>query len=120
MNNIYGLIIVQAESISDSEGKKALNDTANRVLVMMALYEELFLSGNYSEVSTKNYLPLLVEKIISNFSNRSIVKLNITIDECHIDPKKLSSLGLILNELLTNIMKICLHGQRFGYYKRGS
>lgn len=114
MNNIYGLIIVQAESISDPEGKKALNDTANRVLVMMALYEELFLSGNYSEVSTKNYLPLLVEKIISNFSNRSIVKLNITIDECHIDPKKLSSLGLILNELLTNIMKYAFTGRDSG------
>ncbi|MCJ7648083.1 MAG: hypothetical protein MUP85_05680, partial [Candidatus Lokiarchaeota archaeon] len=68
MNNIYGLIVLQAESLTDPEGKKALEDTANRVLAMMALYEELFISGNYSGVSIKNYLPILVEKIISNFS----------------------------------------------------
>ncbi len=114
MSNIYGLIVLQAESLTDPEGKKALDDTANRVLAMMALYEELFISGNYSGVSTKNYLPLLVEKIISIFSNRSIVKLNITIDECNIDPKKLSSLGLILNELLTNIMKYAFTGRNSG------
>ena len=114
MFTIYGLILLQAESITDPEAKKALDNTANRVQAMMALYEELFLSGNYSEVSTKNYLPLLVEKIISNFPNRSIVKLNLAIDECHIDPKKLSSLGLILNELLTNIMKYAFTGRDSG------
>lgn len=114
MSTIYGLIVLQAESLTDPEGEKALDDTANRVLAMMALYEELFISGNYSGVSIKNYLPILVEKIISNFSNRSIVKTNITAEDCYIDPKKLSGIGLILNELLTNIMKYAFTGRDSG------
>lgn len=114
MNTTYGLIVLQAESLTDKEARKALDNTASRVQAMITLYEELFISGHYNEVSMKKYLPLLAERIISNFPNRDIVNLTVTSDEFTLDEKKLSSLGLIVNELLTNIMKYAFVGRKSG------
>lgn len=114
MNTTYGLIVLQADAVKDPEAKKALDDASNRVQAMITLYEELFISGNYSEVSMKNYLPMLAERIIANFPNREIVTLNVSSEDFVIDEKKLSGLGLIINELLTNIMKYAFVGRNSG------
>lgn len=114
MNTTYGLIVLQADAVKDPEAKKALDDASNRVQAMITLYEELFISGNYSEVSMKNYLPMLAERIISNFPNRDNVKLTVDSGDFTIEEKKLSGLGLIVNELLTNIMKYAFIGKGTG------
>ena len=114
MNTTFGLIALQAESVKDIEAKKALDNASNRVQAMITLYEELFISGHYSEVSMKNYLPLLAERIIANFPNRDIVKLNVTSHDFALNEKIISSLGLIVNELLTNIMKYAFVGKDSG------
>lgn len=114
MNTTYGLIVLQSDAVKDPEAKKALEDASNRVQAMITLYEELFISGNYSEVSMKTYLPMLSERIIANFPNRDLVKLNVSSDDFIMDEKRLSSLGLIINELLTNIMKYAFKGRNSG------
>ena len=114
MNTTYGLIVLQSDAVKDPEAKKALEDASNRVQAMITLYEELFISGNYSEISMKTYLPMLSERIIANFPNRDLVKLNVSSDDFIMDEKRLSSLGLIINELLTNIMKYAFKGRNSG------
>jgi two-component sensor histidine kinase len=114
MNTTYNLIVLQSDSVEDLEAKKALDNASNRVQAMITLYEELFISGHYSEVSMKNYLPLLTERIIANFPNRDIIKLEVKSEEFSLDEKKLSSLGLIINELLTNTMKYAFEGRANG------
>lgn len=114
MNTTYGLIVLQAESVKEPEAKKALDDASNRVQAMITLYEELFISGKYSSVSMNKYLPMLAERIIANFPHRENVILNVISDEFELDEKKLSSLGLIINELLTNIMKYAFTGRESG------
>jgi len=114
MNTTYGLIVLQADAVKDPEAKKALDDASNRVQAMITLYEELFISGHYSDVSMKNYLPMLAERIIANFPNRDNVTLKVVSDEFAIDEKILSGLGLIINELLTNIMKYAFVGRESG------
>jgi two-component sensor histidine kinase len=114
MSTTYNLLVLQSESLTDKEAKKAIDNAASRVQAMLALYEELFITGSYSDVSLKNYLPALAEKTISNFPNRKIVKLKVDSDECTLSEKKISSLGLIINELLTNIMKYAFAGKDSG------
>lgn len=114
MSTTYNLLVLQSDSSPDPETKKALDNAASRVQAMLALYEELFVSGHYSEVSIKKYLPLLAERIISNFPNRKIVALKVNSDEFTLNEKKISSLGLIINELLTNIMKYAFVGRDSG------
>ena len=114
MNTIYGLLILQANTLKDQAAISALEDSANRVQSMMALYNKIYLSPDFQKISVSDYLPYLTEEIIKNFPNSKSVKLENKIDDFILDSKRLQPLGIIINELLTNIMKYAFIGRTNG------
>ena len=114
MNTIKSLLFLQADSLQDPTVVAALNDAESRVESMMLLYDKLYRSDGFRELSVKEYLPLLVDEIISNFPNKEIVKVEKHIDDFILDADTLSPLGIIINELLTNIMKYAFTGRSSG------
>ena len=105
MNTIKSLIMLQAQSIKDPMAVQALEDTASRVYSMMLLYDKLYRSADYTEMSVQTYLSPLVDEIIGNFPNSGAITLEKHFDDFSIDAKTMQSIGIIVNELLTNIMK---------------
>jgi len=105
MNTVTGLMFMQLETLKDPQAVKALEDARNRVISMMVLYDKLYLSYDFREISFAEYLSPLVDEIVSNFPNREIVKIEKNIDDFKLSSKMMSSLGIIINEILTNIMK---------------
>ena len=81
---------------------------------MMVLYNKLFDSPNYDSVSVVGYLSSSVDQILTNFPSRDAVRIEENIDEFELDAGKLQPLGIILNELLTNIMKHAFTGRSDG------
>ena len=71
----------------------------------MLLYDELYKSESFTDVSMRKYLSALVESIIANFPNAESVAVESHIEDFWISAKKAQTLGIILNELTTNIMK---------------
>ncbi len=65
-------------------------------------------------VSMQDYLPTLVDEIIRNFPNRQIVKVEKYMDDFILDAKRIQSLSIIINELLTNVMKYAFVGRNKG------
>ncbi len=114
MNTIYGLLILQANTLKDKTAIDALEDSANRVQSMMALYNKIYQSPDLQNISLSDYLPYLADEIIKNFPNSKSVKLKNKIDDFTLDSKRLQPLGIILNELLTNIMKYAFIGRKKG------
>ena len=114
MNTIYGLLFLQAETLKDSRAVKVLEDAANRVKSMMVLYDKLYQSEDFQEISVPVYISSLVGDIIRNFPNRGSVKVEKNIEDFVLDIKKIQTLGLIINELLTNIMKYAFTGRNSG------
>lgn len=114
MNTIYGLLALQASSLTNTSAITALEDAGNRVKSMMLLYEKLYKSDIFTELSVLAYFPPLIEEIIANFPNRSKVKLEMRIADFVLEAKKLQPLGIIINELLTNIMKYAFVGRDDG------
>lgn len=105
MNTIVGLLGLQAAMLEDPVAIEALKDTESRVSSMMVLYDKLYRSVDYTELSIKEYLPSLIEEILANFPNRRMVKVEGKIEDFVVAGKKLQSIGIIITELLTNIMK---------------
>ncbi len=105
MNTINALLTLQAGRLSDPPVKAVLKDAASRVQSMMVLYDKLYQSAGFKTMSIQDYLPALVDQIIKNFPNSDIVKIEKDIEDCVLSAEKLSPLGIIINELLTNIMK---------------
>jgi PAS domain S-box-containing protein len=105
MNTICGLLMIQAENPDNDSAKNALYDAAGRIRSMMVLYDQLYRSDGFREVSLEKYFPPLINEIISNFSSAKNVTVSTDIDDIYADTDLLSPLGIIISELLTNIMK---------------
>jgi two-component sensor histidine kinase len=91
--------------MTDPGAVAALNDARRRMQSMMVLYDKLYRSEGFRELSAKEYLVPLVREIIDNFPNKEIVTIEMHVEDVILDIERLSPLGIIVNELITNIMK---------------
>jgi two-component sensor histidine kinase len=81
---------------------------------MEVLYDKLYQSIGSEPVTVKNYLPSLVNEIVRNFPGSTKVKVETSIADFVINARTLQPLGIIINELLTNIMKYAFIGRSSG------
>ena len=114
MNTIKGLLALQLTAEENSSAAASLRDAESRVQSMIMLYDRLYCTDNYRELPVKEYMNLLVEEIIASFPNRGIIKVKTEIDDFILNVNILSPLGIILNELLTNMMKYAFTGRESG------
>ncbi len=111
MNTIGSLLSLQAQAVKEPSAISALEDAIRRVQSMGILYDKLYRSADFTEVSVKDYLPALVDEIKANFLNGQSVTVEKRIDDFLLDAKRLQPLGIIINELITNIMKYAFKGR---------
>lgn len=114
MNTIKSLLNLQAATLQEPLAVGALIDASSRVQSMTVLYDKLYQTELFKNVAFQVYLPTLIQQIIDNYPNSSSVKLETLIDDFVLDPKILSVLGIIINELVTNIMKYAFAGKSGG------
>ncbi len=114
MNTIKGLLTLQIEAEENPSATASLRDAESRVQSMIMLYDRLYCTENYREFSVRDYLTALAEEIIGSFPNRGIVKVETKIEDFILNINTLSPLGIIVNELLTNMMKYAFVGRDSG------
>ncbi len=108
---IGSLLSLQVNSISNPEAISVLQDAIGRVDSMQLLYEKLLLTDDYQILSVKEYLDSLVDDIIRLFPENNKLTVKKQIADFQIDLKRLSPIGIIVNELLTNVMKYAFEGR---------
>jgi PAS domain S-box-containing protein len=114
MNVVMSLLSLQSDTMKDPSAINAMQDAGNRIRSMMLLYDKLYRSSDFREISTRGYLTTLIGEIVNNFPKRGSVTIETYIDDVILDAKTLSPIGMILNELLTNIMKYAFTGRGNG------
>jgi len=112
---VASLLSLQVQSTTEAEVKNALQDSISRVQSMRILYDKLLLRDDYNEVSVKNYIESLVASIITVFPKTINITITTRITDFNLISKKLFHLGVIINELLTNIMKYSFIGRMSGH-----
>ncbi len=115
MNTIYGLLLLQAGTLKDSVAVNALEVAANRVKSMQHLYDKLYRAVASTELSVQDYLPALIDEIVKNFPNVKNITIDKRIDDFTLSSKILQPLGIIINELMSNIMKYAFTGKDSGH-----
>ncbi|MBP8081670.1 MAG: ATP-binding protein [Spirochaetes bacterium] len=114
MNTLIALLSLQASSLKEPSAIEALKEAQNRIHSMVLLYDKLYVSENFNSMSIAGYLPVLIDEIISNFPKSYEVTVEKHIDDFIIDAKILQVIGIITNEIITNIMKYAFTDQQNG------
>lgn len=120
MSIIASLLSLQAQQQREEGAVAALKDAVGRVQSMMLLYDKLYISDSFLSLSARTYLGALVDDIAVNFSSSPRIEVEKDIEDFVLDAKLLQPVGIILNELLTNVMKYAFAGRKAGRVRVGA
>ncbi len=114
MSTMMSMLTLQSDMLKDPTAVAALKDARSRMQSMEVLYDKLYRSENLWAMSIRDYLPPLADEIIAIFPNSAIVKIEKHVEDFVLGVHVLFPLGMIVNELLTNIMKYAFIGSKKG------
>ena len=114
MGVINALLSMQSDAQDNPEVTNILMDAASRVESMRVLYDKLYQSDNFQKLSLREYISSLTQDIIGIFPKRCPVRLLVDIEDSDLDQKLMSTLGIIVNELITNSIKYAFAGRADG------
>ncbi|MCX6138796.1 MAG: PAS domain S-box protein [Ignavibacteriales bacterium] len=117
MTTMMALLRLQSDSFDDPIVKAAFVDSSARLHSMEVLYDKLYRSADLHGISIGEYLSSLADDVVKNYPNSGKVTIEKEFDDFKIEVKKLSPLGIIINELLTNVMKYAFEGRKNGVIK---
>jgi len=112
-NNMYTVKSMLSLQAGEHEGDAAgtiLNDAASRVHGMMTLYDRLYKYDAKQNINIQKFLPPLVSDITAMFGTTIQAKTTVPASDLSLSSKTLSSVGIIINELITNSMKYAFTG----------
>ncbi len=103
---ISSLLSLEMPKLKDETARAVFMNARTRILSMSGIYEQLYGSGNLESVSLAKYVTDLANMILKTYSIRSRnLLLETNLEEIQLDLRRTVPLGLILNELITNILK---------------
>ncbi len=114
MHTMVSLLSLQAHTVNNPEAAAALNDAGSRFKSMEVLYDQLYRTEKHDQSSLKVYLTNLIDELVRLFPTRDLIEVTTEIDDFRLDTKRLTSLGIITNELVTNSMKYAFEGREQG------
>ena len=104
LQTISSLLGLQSHSVEDEKVKLAFLEGQNRVHSMALIHKRLYESEHLGAVDFKDYVSQLSHNLINSFGKGNIVEY--TIDSTvNLSIEKAVPLGLIVNELITNVLK---------------
>lgn len=103
---ISSLLELQASRLDDNPAQDILLASKNRILAMSLIHENLYHSDNLARIDFADYVRTLAQDLFRAYCDNAESRLIFDLQPCQItDNDTAISLGLILNELVTNAIK---------------
>lgn len=103
---VSAMVTMQAKLLPDAAARQALADTERRIQAIAQVHRKLYTSEDVDAVAMDEYLKALVEELQATWSTpvnpRTIL---LEAEALHLHTDKAVSLGVIVNELVTNACK---------------
>jgi PAS domain S-box-containing protein len=114
MATVVSLLNLQAETIDEPVARDALLTAAGRVHSMMLLYEKLYTGEMVGSAKASDYIPALIQEILNNMNAPIPITPVISVADIDLEIKTLQSLGILINELVTNALKYAFTASQQG------
>ena len=107
---VSSLLYLQSENIEDKEAKLAMKEAQNRVRSMVLIHQKLYNKDQLVGINTQEYFSDLTNDIFESHQfNGNSIKYKLEVQPLILDIETTTPLGLILNELITNVLKHAFH-----------
>lgn len=108
------LLTMHSRRLDNPKAIEALMDARSRMQSMGVMYQKLYCSANFIEMSIIDYLPPLIKEVADHFPNRDTVTIKSDMADFPLNTRVLSPLGMIAYEIISNTMKYAFTGRNEG------
>lgn len=106
MEFISSLLHLQTEHLADDSAIAALKESENRVASMSLLHRNLYQEEEHTNINIQSYLNQLIDNISDSYEiNKAGIEVKKELAHMLIDVDRAIPIGLIINELLSNVFK---------------
>jgi two-component sensor histidine kinase len=102
---VSAFVHLQASAVADHAARSALQDTQRRIEAIGQVHRRLYTSDDVQAVDMAAYLDSLVRELAESWSGAVGARLRLTAEPVRLDTDRAVSLGVIVNELITNACK---------------
>ena len=115
---VSSLLLLQAAHSKNEDTVAALDTMRLRIHSMALLHETLYLSDNLSRISFADYMTRLVQHLMNSIGPAvSRVSVDLAIPPVEFDMDTTVTVGLLVNEIITNAVKHAFPGDRRGHIR---
>jgi PAS domain S-box-containing protein len=112
---ISSLLLLQSKYVKDEETREMFKESQNRVRTMALLHEKLYRSRTQTGVEFSEYIAYLTNNIFTSYGvSPTRVNYTIEISDINLGMDTAVPCGLIINELISNVLKHAFPGERTG------
>lgn len=113
---ISSILSLQNNYVKDVVTADILNESISRIKSMSIIHETLYKSENFASIDFSDYLYGLTKDIVTAYkSNPNLeIKISKELSVLYLDINQAIPCGLIVNELITNVVKYAFNSQTIG------
>ena len=102
---VSAFVQLQAAALEDEAARAALGDTQRRIEAVGQIHRRLYTSDDVESVDVAAYLDALVHELQESWGGAMGARLRLTAEPMRLATDRAVSLGVIVNELITNACK---------------
>ena len=112
---VSAMVSMQSRHVEDEAAKKALDDTQRRIQAIAQVHRSLYTSDEVESVAMDEYLAAIVTELEDTWSSPQARRdIQLKAEPIKLETDKAVSLGMIVNELISNACKYAYGDQESG------
>lgn len=111
---ISSLLKLQSAGITDPRARDIFQESQHRVRSMALVHEKLYQASDLARIDFADYLRSLTTYLVRSYNVSPLLRLDIDAESILLDVEQAVSLGLIVNELVSNALKYAFPPQTGG------
>jgi len=113
-HTVASLLEIQSSYLKNKEALSAIRESQHRIHSMSIIHQKLYQSETLSTIHMPEYIYELVEYLRESYAIRGNIVFTLDIESIELNHSVAITLGLILNEAITNAIKYAFEGRDDG------
>ncbi len=109
---IVSMLNLQSQTVVDTELSEQIEEIRNRIMTMGVIHQRLYQVEGYERVDVAPFVQELVSNLLNALPSHIPVTRRLSLEPIQVDVDTAISIGLLINELVTNAIKHAFEGHR--------